>query len=201
MTPLTRLAAFLQRVQGDVYPEDPSPLHEQITRTMVQALLARHPLPAGARVLDVGCGQGLALELFGEAGLDATGITLGSDAAVCQGKGLNVREADFADLDFDDASFDLVWARHALEHSVVPAFLLSEFHRLLKPGGVLYVEVPAPDTACAHETNPNHHSVLGKRMWLALIGRAGFAGVEGKDLQLTTAAGPDLYWAFMARKP
>jgi hypothetical protein len=28
-----------------------------------------------------------------------------------------------------------------------------------------------------------------------------FAGVEGKDLQLTTAAGPDLYWAFMAKKP
>jgi ubiquinone/menaquinone biosynthesis C-methylase UbiE len=71
-----------------------------------------------------------------------------------------VRETDFADLDFDDESFDLVWARHALEHSVVPAFLLSEFHRLTKPGGVLYVEVPAPDTACVHETNPNHHSVL-----------------------------------------
>ena len=195
-----RLDAFLQRVRGDVYPEPPSQLHDEITRRMVEAVLRRHPLPAGARVLDIGCGQGLALQLFRDAGFQAIGIGLGADVDVCQMLGLDVREMDFSALDFEDAQFDLVWCRHALEHSIFPFFMLSELHRILKPGGVLYAEVPAPDTACEHEANPNHYSVLGKRMWLSLIRRAGFVDVEGKDLKLTTAQGPDLYWAFMQRR-
>jgi len=203
MTPPTahaRLDAFLQHVRSTVYPEPLSPLHDEITRRMVAATLARHPLAAGAKVLDVGCGQGLALQLFQEAGLSATGIGIGSDVRVCQARGLDVREMDFSALEFEDRQFDLVWCRHALEHSIFPAFMLSELHRILKPGGLLYAEVPAPDTASEHETNPNHYSVMGKRMWLSLIQRAGFVEVQGTDLALTTGRGKDLYWAFIQRR-
>ena len=200
MPPHARLDAFLQRLRGDVYPEPPSPLHDEITRKMAAAVLARCALPAGGRVLDVGCGQGLALELFREAGLQPTGIGVGPDVAACRARGLEVVEMDFSDLAFDDGEFDLVWCRHALEHSAIPFFMLSELRRILKPGGVLYVEVPAPDTACEHETNPNHYSVLGRRMWLSLLQRAGFVDIQGSDLKLTTARGPDLYWSFTQRR-
>jgi SAM-dependent methyltransferase len=195
-----RLDAFLERLRADIYPEPPSGVHSAISQQMFAELSKHFPQAAGAKVLDVGCGQGVALEIFRDAGLDPLGITLGADAEVCRQKGLNVREMDFAFLDFPDASFDLVWCRHAIEHSVFPFFTLSELHRLLKPGGVLYLEVPAPDTSCAHQTNPNHYSVLGRSMWLDLIRRVGFPGSRVMDLGFQTGAGPDTYWAFMQQK-
>jgi ubiquinone/menaquinone biosynthesis C-methylase UbiE len=195
-----RLDAFLRRLRGDIYPELPSPVHSAITRQMFEVLQSHYPQAPGARVLDVGCGQGVALEVFRDAGLDPLGVTLGPDVEVCREKGFDVREMDFSFLDFPDASFDLVWCRHAIEHSVFPFFTLSELHRILKPGGVLYLEVPAPDTACRHQTNRNHYSVLGKSMWIELLQRVGFPELRVRDLNFSTGAGPDTYWAFMQRK-
>jgi ubiquinone/menaquinone biosynthesis C-methylase UbiE len=195
-----RLDAFLEKLRGDIYPEPPSAVHTSITRQMFAELSKHYPQAPGARVLDVGCGQGVALEMFREAGLDPLGITLGPDAEACRQKGLNVREMDFAFLDFPDEEFDLVWCRHAIEHSVFPFFTLAELHRVLKPGGVLYLEVPAPDTSCRHETNPNHYSVLGRSMWADLLRRAGFQAMQMVDVNFETGAGPDTYWAFIQQK-
>ncbi|MDB5448722.1 MAG: Methyltransferase type 11 [Phenylobacterium sp.] len=195
-----RLDAFLQKLRGDIYPEPPSAVHSSISRQMFELLCQHHPQAPGAKVLDVGCGQGVALELFRDAGLDPLGVTLGPDAEVCRQKGLKVREMDFAFLEFPDESFDLVWCRHALEHSVFPFFTLAELYRVLKPGGVLYLEVPAPDTTCRHQTNPNHYSVLGKSMWIELIRRVGFPETRTLDLGFQTGMGPDTYWAFLQQK-
>ena len=103
-------------------------------------------------------------------------------------------------LDFPDESFDLVWCRHALEHSAAPYFTLAGFHRVLARGGTLYVEVPAPDTACKHETNPNHYSVLGRSAWISLMQRAGFDVVDTAVIDFAVPAGPDTYWGFILRK-
>jgi ubiquinone/menaquinone biosynthesis C-methylase UbiE len=101
-------------------------------------------------------------------------------------------------LDFDDASFDLLWARHVLEHSFMPHYTLTEFRRVLRPGGIMYLEVPAPDTLL-HERNPNHYSVLGKTMWTALLERSGFGIVGATDYFGETVDGrSDEYWGFYA---
>jgi ubiquinone/menaquinone biosynthesis C-methylase UbiE len=197
----SRLGAFLQTLESDTYPEPPSLLHSKITQHMVEHLGAKWTLPAGAKVLDVGCGQGPALDQFERRGYQPVGITLNDeDAAVCRAKGFLVRKMDQSFLDFADQEFHLVWCRHCLEHSVFPYFTLSGFHRVLKPEGWLYVEVPAPDTACRHQTNRNHYSVLGKSMWTDLLLRSGFQVVDVTDIPFVTACGPDVYWAFLARK-
>jgi SAM-dependent methyltransferase len=198
---LSRLGRFLDKLRWDVYPEPRSDLHESLTRQMFTMVCETCGLGAGARVLDVGCGEGGALELFRAAGMRATGIALGEDVDACRQRGLDVLEMDLAFLDFPDATFDLVWCRHALEHSIFPYFVLSEMHRVLKPGGVLYVEVPSPDTACQHEANPNHYSVFGKRMWQELIRRSGFVDMQSYDINVEVALGPDLYWALVQRRP
>ena len=194
-----RLDAFLKKLQGDIYPEPASPLHNEITRQVFEWVQRQAELPPGGRVLDIGCGQGVALELFTAAGLKPVGITLGEDLEVCRARGFEALEMDLSFLEFPDESFDLVWCRHALEHSVFPYFTLSEMRRVLKPGGCIYVEVPAPDTACEHQTNPNHYSVLGKSMWLDLMRRIGVAEIRMTDLNFQTGAGPDTYWAFLLK--
>ncbi len=194
-----RLDAFLKQVNSDIYPEPSSDIHNAITGQVLNLLIENGQLKSGARVLDIGCGQGVALEIFKQHGMPATGITLGADLEVCLSKGFDVREMDMARLEFGDEKFDFIWCRHALEHSIYPFFTLAEFHRLLKDDGRLYVEVPAPDTVCHHETNPNHYSVLGLSMWRSLFHRANFTEEWAKDLNFTVPAGPDTYWSFLLK--
>jgi hypothetical protein len=50
-----------------------------------------------------------------------------------------------------------------------------EYNRVLKQGGKLYLEVPAPDCDRKHEFNLNHYSILGANQLGALLQRTGFA--------------------------
>ena len=197
-----RLEEFLTRIQSQTYPEPPSQLHSLVTRQMFEGLKPTFALPAGARVLDVGCGQGVAMELFVAAGWSPVGITVNAaDIEACRAKGFEVSEMDQSFLEFEDSTFDLVWCRHCIEHSVMPFFTLSQLVRVLKPGGWLYVEVPAPDTAAAHQTNRNHYSVLPFSTWGELILRSGIEPLQYRQIPLELTGGrADLYWAFWGRR-
>lgn len=198
---IAKLERFIEKLKDDVYPEPPSGLHTDITARMAKHVLEKTALPSTAKVLDVGCGQGVALQHFVAAGMDATGIALGdADVVACQAKGFNVVEMDQSFLDFDDRQFDLVWSRHCLEHSIMPYFTISEMSRVLKPGGFCYVEVPAPDTSCNHQRNKNHYSVLGKSMWIDLLTRSGLQVLEALDITFQVPAGPDMYWSILSKK-
>jgi SAM-dependent methyltransferase len=198
---VARFETFLETIAGETYPEPPSRGHEQISAQMFDLFWSKSAPPANAKVLDVGCGQGVALKLFAAKGCDAIGVTLNeTDVDVCQALGYRVLQMDQSFLDFPDSTFDVVWCRHCLEHSVFPYFTLKGFHRVLKPGGWLYVEVPAPDTSCAHQTNRNHYSVLGKSMLGSLIERSGFRIVDILDITFAVPAGPDTYWAFIQQR-
>jgi 2-polyprenyl-3-methyl-5-hydroxy-6-metoxy-1,4-benzoquinol methylase len=198
---LQRLGRFIAEIQTQAYPESPMAQHLDITQKMLSELLAAYPLPENARILDVGCGQGPALDLFQRQRYRAIGITISDeDVRICREKGHEVYKMDQSFLDFPDQHFDLLWARHCIEHSIFPFFTLSEFFRTLKPGGYLYVEVPAPGTACQHETNRNHYSVLSESMWVSLITRSGFRLLQKGKINFDAVAGPDEYWVFVCQK-
>jgi SAM-dependent methyltransferase len=192
---------FLNGLAGAVYPEVPSEPHLSITRAQIETLHREGLIPAGSRVLDVGCGQGIALDLFRNLGLEAIGITPGPDGDICRTKGFAVHDMDQNFMSFADRAFDFLWCRHVLEHSVAPLWTLHEYHRVLKPGGLAYVEVPANDTSARHETNPNHYSILPISSWVSLIQRTGFAVERSVAINFTVPCGPDTYWAFLLRRP
>lgn len=201
MRDYARLDGFFDVVTEAVQPEPVAAMHADITRTALDWLAAADIIRPGMTVLDVGCGQGTGLEQFAERGLHAVGISLGEDARICIEKGLRVRGLDLHFMDFNQGEFDLIWARHVLEHSPIPLFALFEFKRILRVGGFAYVEVPAGNTECHHEINPQHFSILEPYAWHALFVKAGFEVLGGGVIDVPLGWCVDQYHWFLLRHP
>ena len=91
-------------------------------------------IPNGARVLDLGCGDGVLLEhLARNKGATARGIEL-SEAGVlaCVGRGLSVRQGDLQEglADYPAHSFDYVVLSQTLPFLDDPAMILGEMLRV-----------------------------------------------------------------------
>lgn len=99
--------------------------------------------PEGARILDVGCGDGFHLELLrkhGKKGWALEGIDIDHRAVeAARSRGLKVHQGDLSDLDIEERSYDVVYTLQTIEHVARPDELMRHINRLLKPGGRLVV--------------------------------------------------------------
>jgi ubiquinone/menaquinone biosynthesis C-methylase UbiE len=114
-------------------------------RKMVLDWIAqRYPGRTDLHILDVGCGTGLMLQEMQTYGT-VEGVELSDEALeYCRRRGCrNVRKASAMELPFADASFDVLTAVDILEHMDDDHRALREWARVLKPGGRLFVFVPA----------------------------------------------------------
>jgi tocopherol O-methyltransferase len=143
-----RLAFFYRTFWGEhihhgYWEADESP---EVAQVQLTARLAeRAAVPAGAKVLDVGCGfGGSSLWLARNRNCDVTGITISPVQAKRANK--QARAAGLADrarfllhdanrLDFPPASFDIVWIIECSEHLEDKARFIDNCARVLKPGG------------------------------------------------------------------
>ena len=98
----------------------------------------------GGRILDIGCGRGLALEVMRRDGWDVAGVEFSREAAACAAEqyGIHVVHGDPAEWGFPPESFDVITINHVLEHLEKPAHVLEECGRLLRKGGLLVCAVP-----------------------------------------------------------
>jgi SAM-dependent methyltransferase len=112
-----------------------------------RARVARSWVPAGARVLDIGCHQGEFLASLG----DRIGPSVGLDPLARPVVTPHYRllaEGFREPAPFPDGSFDAVVLLATLEHIRDKAPLARECWRLLQPGGRIIITVPA--TAVDH---------------------------------------------------
>lgn len=106
----------------------------------------------GARILDVGCGDGFHLDLFARFG-DPAWIVEGVEpdtraADVARAKGLTVHGTTLQDAEITDGTIDLALLVQTIEHVPDPVELLTLIGRKLRPGGRLVVvtdNVGSPD--------------------------------------------------------
>lgn len=176
-TPLAlKIKFYYDHVLSSVYAEGPSSIHKQLTQDMVNRFIVPENIAIDAKIIDLGCGPGYFLDEMRQLGYtNLQGITLSiEDYEACQKNGHAVIKSDMNFLNNRDESVDMLFSRHSLEHSPFPYITLLEYNRVLKPNGLLYIEVPAPDCDKEHESNKNHYSILGKKMWLSLLQRSGF---------------------------
>jgi SAM-dependent methyltransferase len=103
-------------------------------------------IPKGGRVIDGGCGFGKWVIYLKNLGYDIVGID-NNEIAIARLKeydsSLQVELGDILDIRYPDSSFDAYISMGVVEHfegGPVPA--LKEAHRVLKPGGLIFVSVP-----------------------------------------------------------
>jgi SAM-dependent methyltransferase len=103
-------------------------------------------LPAGARLLDLGCGGGkdagdLDRRGYRVVGVDRTSALL--SAGRCRYPSLPLVCADLRNLPFQTMSFDGLWAAASLMHLPKPAArrILADLYRLVRPGGLFAATV------------------------------------------------------------
>ena len=102
------------------------------------------------RVLDAGCGSGGIAVSFAEECDGAVGLDIKNkfgDAGARLAKERGVSNTDFVQgdgtrLPFQDEAFDLVLSHSVIEHVDSAENYLSECRRVLKPGGILFLQTP-----------------------------------------------------------
>jgi SAM-dependent methyltransferase len=96
------------------------------------------------RLLDIGAGRGELLRAALMRGWDAVGLEPAPDFArvARQCSGAVIVEAKLEERPFPEHSFDAVTLGAVLEHVFNPVELLTEINRVLRPGGMLWLDVP-----------------------------------------------------------
>jgi ubiquinone/menaquinone biosynthesis C-methylase UbiE len=137
-----------------------------------------HPHRQPLRVLDAGCGTGALLDrLESRPGAEVYGLDFSGQALAYtrqRGHG-HLVQGDLTRLPFPDGTFDVITALDVVEHIREDERALREVHRVLRPGGVLLVSVPAFRFLWGpHDTALQHFRRYTAGEVAALMRRTGF---------------------------
>jgi ubiquinone/menaquinone biosynthesis C-methylase UbiE len=144
------------------------------------ALRALEALPEGARILDAGCGTGGFLAKLRAAHPKAALFGLeyaeGAASRAAAKAGAHVAAGTVNALPFPDAGFDAVVSLDVLCHDAVEeAAALAEFRRVLRPGGLLVLNLPAHEwLRSAHDLRVHTARRYDRARATAALTEAGF---------------------------
>ena len=170
-------------------------------RSIIDVLLRNALTGTDNRILDVGAGTGatsLALRKHG----NVLGIDLSPEAMqIARDRGLAVARMDATALALPDASFDVVVALDVLEHLEDDAACLRELVRVLRPGGVLLVTVPAYKWLWSSHDVANHHFRRYRRRSLRRLLEGGGLHIEVCSYVMLSMLIPAAAYRLLERLP
>jgi len=187
------------------YDQSQSHWSDELTRLHEEECGSHHPIDVASRrravrsvqrwtavpepvVLDVGCSSGFLIEALRKS-LPGAKI-LGADYIPELLERLAARLTDIPILQFDlrrcplpDSSLDAVTCLNVLEHIDEDGKALRQIHRILRPGGIAHVEVPAgPKLYDIYDEHLMHHRRYRLKDVKELAAAAGFEILEATHL-------------------
>lgn len=159
-------------------------------------------VPAGGRLLEIGCACGFLLQAARERGFAAQGVEMSAWASAYARDqlGLDVRTGTLEAAAFADGQFDVVVLADVIEHLFDPPATVREIRRVLAPGGRLLLLTPDVGSLMARLAGPrwwglldDHYFYFSRSTLRRLLEREGFA------IERITALGrvfPLAHWAF-----
>jgi SAM-dependent methyltransferase len=162
-----------ERLYWDVASEEDRQLH------LSRYQFARELFDPQWQCLDAACGSGYGSSFLAERVRSVDGVDVDSGAiefakATYQKSNLIYHCADLqATLPFADGTFDAISSFETLEHVSNQTKMISEFRRVLKPGGVLVISTP--DRKVSEQIgldNKFHVAELSKKEFIELLSRS-----------------------------
>ncbi|MGV3488843.1 MAG: class I SAM-dependent methyltransferase [Tuberibacillus sp.] len=161
---------------------------------LTKAILERFPISKDEKVLDVGCGTGetsvYIAETFGAkvvaVDIHPMMMTHAKNRIIERGVDVELLQANAEKLPFQDHSFDKVIAESVTVFTKMEKSV-SEYHRVLKPGGVLIdIEMTAERSLTKEETEEvvevyEIEQVPTNIDWVDVYHQAGFTDITGYD--------------------
>ena len=141
-------AQFVETMRefSDPHGTWPPPRNASSHRRGVAKFLARCEAVLGRRreeirLLDVGCSSGAFLHTAREMGVRGVGVEPSIEAAnAARAAGLEVYQGFLEELPLAAESFDVITLFEVVEHLRAPLSVLRACHRLLRPGGVIFLK-------------------------------------------------------------
>jgi SAM-dependent methyltransferase len=149
-------------------------LHDLIVRVVVRE---RRRAGRGLVILDAGCGTGRLCRLLAKFG-DVSGCDLSEEAlACCRERGVAAFRADLNSLDLSPERYDVITSIDTLYHQWIAdeAPVLAAFHRALRPGGIVVLNLVAFETLrSSHDIAVQTRRRYTRPEVVAMLENAGF---------------------------
>jgi ubiquinone/menaquinone biosynthesis C-methylase UbiE len=146
------------QVQGKLWgaaAADWAELQEPTTLPLFEATLDAIGVGSGTRLLDVGCGSGLALQLAVKRGATVSGFDASAgmlDAARSRVAEADLQQGDVEELPYPDDGFDAVTAFNSVQYATDPIRALREIKRVAVPGSPVAVATWGDPARCEART-------------------------------------------------
>jgi SAM-dependent methyltransferase len=132
-------------MQGDLWSRrarDYAELQEVQFRPLYESVLQRPEVAGAGASLDIGCGPGLAAQVFAQKITNVSGVDASAAfIAIAHQRlpGRDFREGEMEALPHADASFDVVTGFNAFQYAASPRNALAEARRVLRPAGTIVI--------------------------------------------------------------
>ncbi len=147
----------------DISAQEDVPSQDQVYQ--IKELVKATPSEVKS-VLIVGCGDGTEIEEFKKSGRRAIGIQVNKKQnELIREKGLDARDMDMHEIDFDNNEFDMVYCKDCYKQAISPLLAFAEFYRVAKK----YILISEPDMRWAWKAhnyqlfNEEQFEILGEK--------------------------------------
>lgn len=161
----------------NIYDQEETHFFYKHTHALVLSLMQRYNVTKKPRILDAGCGTGLLgkkLQRYGS----VVGVDMSQEALLyAKKRKLVVTKGSLTALPFKQHTFHIVICVDVIYHRMIKNDFraLQELYRVLKPGGILIIRVPAnPWLHLSHDAVVHTRERYTKQTLLSKMSRAGF---------------------------